>query len=511
MPAPNEPRPADASAWVLYDSTRVTQERPDEMLFRYRHAVMPLSKTGVQNAVCAVEYMAGPDSLVSAQAWILSPDGKECVAFGGSDFLIVSPTVSNWMWDLTKSALFFAQRYLQPGCVFAWEVEIKSTATAFDIHWNPRNALPVRFASIELVPMQGGSVKWKAFSKDLPMPLPDGTPGALLWKINDLPGFDRNVPDGIERNSMELRAYLASSPAENKTWYDVVRLARAEMDPQSVLPPALDVEAHRLVGRGDLWSRIEPVCRFVQKEITYLSIMIDSDSMAGYRPHPANEVWQNRYGDCKDKAVLLCTMLRAVGVEARVTLVNHGAPRRNVADWPSAYFNHAIVAIPCREAPPEGSTVVQAGGKDYVLFDPTDERVPWGLLPRRDAGGLGLILAPEVSAPVPIPVLPSTNETIESKINTTLAENGSASVEISEERFGLAAAEAIARDETVGLAERTGALEERIQQRVPLISDLVWESTADTPAHRWRCKAEFLPNTSASGFQAACMSPLTCC
>jgi transglutaminase-like putative cysteine protease len=491
LPAANDPRPAGASAWILHDAMRITQERPDELVFRHRHAVMPLSEIGVENAVCALEYTAGAESLVSAQAWAMSPDGKQCRAFGGRDFVIVSPTVSNWTWDLTKSVLFLAQRYLQPGWIFAWEVEIKSTATAFDIHWSPRNALPVRVASLDLLPMEEGVVKWKAFSKDLPAPMPGNAASALAWRIVDLPGYDRNVPTGIEPNSMELRAYLAASPTETKTWSDVVRLVRAEMDPKAILTPALDAEAHRLVGTGDFWSRIQPVCRFVQKEITYLSITIDSDSMAGFRPHPASEVWENRYGDCKDKAVLLCTMLGAIGIEARVMLVNSGAPMRNVIDWPSAVFNHAIVAVPCREAPPAGATTVQVGGRDYVVFDPTNEDVPFGLVPNYDTGGLGLVLAPGVSAPVTIPQLPSPTETISSKINTTVAEDGSAAIEISEERFGVAAAEAIARDEAVPLAERTGALEERIQRRVPLISDLTWESTADAPAHHWTCKANF--------------------
>jgi len=43
----------------------------------------------------------------------------------------------------------------------------------------------------------------------------------------------------------------------------------------------------------------------------------------------------------------------------------------------------------------------------------------------------------------------------------------------------------------VPLAKRTGALEMRIQKRVPLISDFSWESTADAPAHRWKCTTHF--------------------
>jgi hypothetical protein len=387
-----------------------------------------------------------------------------------------------------------ASRYLQPGWIFAWEIEIKSESTAFDIHWSPRTTLPARSASIEIIPMAGGSVKWKAFSKDLPEPVGGGSPGSLIWTVSDLPGYEANVPDDFEPNSMELRAYLAgpaTRSASSKTWGDVVRLARAEMDPKAVATPALNAEAHRLAGTGGLWTRIAPVCRFVQKQVSYLLVAIDSDSMAGYRPHPAGDVFDNRYGDCKDKAVLLCTMLRVIGVEARVILVNSGEPMLNLSDWPSAHFNHAIVAILCREPAPEGGTTVRAGNEDYMLFDPTNEEVPFGLLPHEDVGGLGLILAPGVASPVLIPANTEASETVSIKLNMTLTADGSAKFDLSEEKAGLAAAAAITADETVARSERTGALERRIQRRVPLISDLTWESSGDEQTRHWTRTAAF--------------------
>lgn len=242
-----------------------------------------------------------------------------------------------------------------------------------------------------------------------------------------------------------------------------------------------------------MWSRIEPICQFVQKQITYLEIVIDTDSMAGYRPHPAGEVLENRYGDCKDKAVLLCTMLHAVGVEASVMLVNSGSPMTNRPDWPSASFNHAIVAIPYREGenPPPGWTVARAGDRDYAIFDPTNERVPFGLLPVYDAGGLGLILASGVTAPVLISMPPPASESVSISVSTALAADGSARIETSEERSGLSAAEAITRDETVSRNKRTGALERRIQHSVPLIADLSWESAGNLQTRRWNRHASF--------------------
>jgi hypothetical protein len=88
---------------------------------------------------------------------------------------------------------------------------------------------------------------------------------------------------------------------------------------------------------------ILPLIRFVQKDIRYLSL---SEGMSAYRPHAPSQVWKQRYGDCKDKALLLSTLLNEIGVEAYPVLVNTAGPR-SVEDLlvaPTA-FDHCVVAF----------------------------------------------------------------------------------------------------------------------------------------------------------------------
>lgn len=80
---------------------------------------------------------------------------------------------------------------------------------------------------------------------------------------------------------------------------------------------------------------------------------------ADYQPHSCNEVWENQYGDCKDKANLLVAMLKHKKISAWLTLANTnhlGLVDRRVPDF--RVFNHAIVAV---------------GGINpgYVFCDPT--------------------------------------------------------------------------------------------------------------------------------------------
>ena len=82
---------------------------------------------------------------------------------------------------------------------------------------------------------------------------------------------------------------------------------------------------------------------FVQDELRYTGIELGPDS---YRPAPPVETFRLRYGDCKAKALLLCTLLREMNLEAYPALVNTSA-RETVARRLSSpfAFNHVIVKL----------------------------------------------------------------------------------------------------------------------------------------------------------------------
>jgi len=83
--------------------------------------------------------------------------------------------------------------------------------------------------------------------------------------------------------------------------------------------------------------------RFVQEQIRYFGIEFGVNS---HLPSNPNEVYRLRYGDCKDKTLLLCAILQEMGVKSYPALVST-TYRRGIKDWlPSpGSFNHVIVKI----------------------------------------------------------------------------------------------------------------------------------------------------------------------
>jgi transglutaminase-like putative cysteine protease len=82
---------------------------------------------------------------------------------------------------------------------------------------------------------------------------------------------------------------------------------------------------------------------FAQNEIRYLGIEFGPHS---YHPTDPVTVLRRRFGDCKDKVFVLCTLLRGLGYEATPVLVGTGL-RHTLPDFIPAphVFNHVIVRV----------------------------------------------------------------------------------------------------------------------------------------------------------------------
>jgi len=93
-------------------------------------------------------------------------------------------------------------------------------------------------------------------------------------------------------------------------------------------------------------------------------------------------VLKNRYGDCKDKATYLHTLLRVAGIGSAPTLIysHRGSPMPFQLPSLGANFNHAILAV-------------DLPGKT-VYADPTWREVPFGQLPPNDQEATVLELRP---------------------------------------------------------------------------------------------------------------------
>lgn len=100
---------------------------------------------------------------------------------------------------------------------------------------------------------------------------------------------------------------------------------------------------------------LERLIRFVQDDIRYLGL---EGGLSAYRPHNPVQVWEQRYGDCKDKSLLLSTLLQMLGFDAFPVLVNTTIGKAIEEQSPGiTAFDHCVVGVQIEDG--------------YTYIDPT--------------------------------------------------------------------------------------------------------------------------------------------
>ncbi|MBC7859995.1 MAG: transglutaminase domain-containing protein, partial [Burkholderiaceae bacterium] len=114
-------------------------------------------------------------------------------------------------------------------------------------------------------------------------------------------------------------------------------------------------------------ARALALANWVRRNIRYVGVYVGP---GGVVPHPAASVLENRYGDCKDHAVLLEALLAAAGIDSSGALINNGNAYRLPRTPTLGIFNHLITYIPSLD----------------LYLDSTAESVAAGYLPNHDLG-----------------------------------------------------------------------------------------------------------------------------
>lgn len=177
-----------------------------------------------------------------------------------------------------------------------------------------------------------------------------------------------------------------------RRWADVVNWA-LPLYPDVTTPLPADLEARITAWRAlpDSAARLTAVLRAVQDEVRYFGIEMGETT---HRPHPPADTWSRRFGDCKDKAYLLATVLRRLDIPAVPALVSTAHGRAVDGYLPGGdAFDHVIVRARLGDATVwVDPTIAQQGG-DPRRYDMSEL-------------GVALPIASGVGALEPIPVPP---------------------------------------------------------------------------------------------------------
>jgi uncharacterized protein DUF3857 len=395
----------DSSAVILYDEYLETIDANGRAVEREREAIRILKPQGRGNT-CEVSYDE-TEKVNYFRVWTIAADEKQYQA-QDTDFIEEGDTGVPIMLSTRKSKVAHPPA-VDVGATIICESEEQMEPYLQEKIWGVQNGIPVVFQALELDLPQGRS-HVESWHRHDPIKPVEVAPNHWRWEIHDMPALTlRDIPSVPERAALQARMSVqwgkAAVEGPENQWRAigqwVTELEANRPDPS----PEITAKVHDLIaGAPDFYTRLERITESIQKDIRYFIVM---RGIGGLQANHASDIFRNRYGDCKDKTTLLISMLQAIGVRAHYLTVDSERGVINPEE-PSLLADHMITAIelPEGESDPRLMASVKAvSGKTLLIFDPTDEVTPVGLIRGELQGGFGMLAAGPDSQVLEMPVL----------------------------------------------------------------------------------------------------------
>jgi hypothetical protein len=212
-----------------------------------------------------------------------------------------------------------------------------------------------------------------------------GGRNVCVWEASDVPVFI-SEPGWNTRQHFAARL-LASTIS---SWQEIsrtgYRLSRPAMDEDAALR-AVVCELTRGLQTDE--EKISALQLFLRSNIRYKGVT----SVSAYQSKPATRTLADRFGVCRDVAVLMCSMLNVAGIKSYPAATGYN--RVFDSEIPHDIFQHMIVAVP------------EAKGGGYRLYDPTTPLFFGDRLPGYAGGAPLLVCTPRGEDLTRVPHIPA--------------------------------------------------------------------------------------------------------
>ncbi len=440
---PLAPHDEKTDAVLLYSERNVTVVSADKIRRRTRAVYKILRPGGRQYGTVEVYFHSPGQRVISLQGWSIPAQGRD-FEVKEKDAVEVSPPAidgSELVSDLKVKLLRIPAS--EPGNIIGYEYEVEERPLLLQDDWFFQDGPPVSecHLSLQLPPSWEYKSSWINYEEAKPLP---GSGNVWNWTLKNVVGIEKEEqmpPLGGIAGHMMVTYFPPGEPTLRNElsdwrgtglWYAGLTIDRTDASPE-MKQKVLSLTA----AFPSPLEKMKAIAKFVQHDIRYVAIEL---GIGGFQPHSASEVFTHRYGDCKDKATLMVSMLREIGVEAYYVVIN--SERGSVtAETPANLrnFDHVVVAIKLpKEAVDVGlqATVKHPKWGTILFFDPTNEFTPFGEIGGYLQANYGLLVAPDGGELLELPKAPTIRNSITRSAQFKLDASGNLQGDVKEIRMG---------------------------------------------------------------------------
>ena len=424
-------------AVLLYSETNVTVLSADKIKTQVREAYKILRPEGRGYGVVSVNF--NPQRKIkSLQGWCIPAQGKDYVV-KDKDAVEFSPRGYELADDVKYRALNIPAP--EPGNIVGYEYEVEEQPFYLQHIWYFQEKNPVRESHYSLQLPAGWEFK-ATWLNHAELKATEAGQNLWQWTVSDVKGIrsETDMPPLAGVTGQMVVSFFtagARAPSALAAWDDMGKWYGGLIGGRADASPEIKQEVGVLTaGKTTPLQKMQALASFVQHDIRYVAIEL---GIGGFQPHAAPEVFAHRYGDCKDKATLMRSMLQEAGIESYAVIIN--TERGSVTRESPAHngFNHLITAIKLPKGVGDGpsfATIEHAKLGRLLFFDPTDEMTPFGEIRGELQANYALLVTHEGGELVELPQQPSAMNSIRRTGHLTLDASGKLSGAVNEVRVG---------------------------------------------------------------------------
>jgi hypothetical protein len=434
--AAKTPTPAsakDSPAVVLFDEYLITVDEKNHAVERERSAIRILKPQGRRYAHCEAEYDID-EKLNYFRSWTITADGRQLQAMD-TDFTDHGAYAAAIL-QFTERIRVVNPPASDPGAVVVCETEMQLRPYMSEEGWEIQAPIPIVSEAMELALPAGGhfAEAWHNYPPVKPIEIGSSH---LRWEIKDMPALDlenlhATPPWGALASRMAVKWGDSAVNGAEAQWR-AIGIWQDQLEQHRTDPNAdITAKAQELTaGAPDLFTKLSRITAYIQNNVRYFIV---ARGIGGWQAHYAGDIYRNRYGDCKDKTTLLISMLQAIGTRAYYL---HVDSERGIIDpaTPSLDGNHMITAIELPDGEKDPRLMARAktlNGKTLLIFDPTDEVTPVGLIRGELQGAYGNLSNGTQSQVLQMPLLPPESAGRTRSGSFTLAADGALAGDVNE-------------------------------------------------------------------------------
>jgi len=438
VPLPSYDDKTDAV--LLYSETNVAVLTADKVRKHVRGAYKIVRPEGRKHGTVDISF--NPQrKIISLHGWCIPAQGKDYEVKDENATDFAAPAEGGYLIQDTKYRVLRIPAP-DPGNIIGYEYEVEEQPFWLQDTWDFQGTDPVREShySLQLPPGWEYKASWLSYPEMKPT---EGGGTVSHWVVSDVKGI-RHEPDMPPLSGVAGQLIVSFFPAGGTSrknefanwqsmgsWYG--NLISGQMDASEPIKQQVN---GLTAGKTTQLQKMQAIAGFVQHDIRYVAISL---GIGGWQPHAAPDVFSHRYGDCKDKATLMRTMLRQIGMDSYHVVIN--TQRGSITRETPAHngFNHVILAIklPDNVNDPSLIAVMQHPSLGRILFfDPTNELMPFGQIGGYLQANYGLLVTPEGGELVELPQQPPAMNSIQRVGKLTLDANGMLKGDVTESRLG---------------------------------------------------------------------------